>query len=292
MNRMKAAGSVGAALLICAASPSMLRAQQRPAGQTPAAQGPVTPRPTTMPQEPPRGQAVMSTRRSGALQGFSVVLVVGDLQGTSATDDVPIAARKALTDMREFLPYKSYRLLDAGWLMCCGERPGPTPSERRPSSEPSNLALRGPDDQEYELRLSSSRVENARVFVQFALVGAGAAMATASTSTTRTLQRRLADLEDKAEVLQKQIADAKRRVEVGVASGAELPEWSSSSAPINARPPSCGSVSSRPRRSGPAPLVGRANGSRDPPSSTRASRWTSAKPSSSAPRGREARPRR
>jgi len=51
-------------------------------------------------------------------QGYSVVLVLGDMQGTSATDgNVPAAARKALADMKDFLPYKSYRLLDAQWIL-------------------------------------------------------------------------------------------------------------------------------------------------------------------------------
>jgi hypothetical protein len=39
-----------------------------------------------------------------APQGFSVVLVLGELQGTGAADNVPPAARKALTDMKDFLP--------------------------------------------------------------------------------------------------------------------------------------------------------------------------------------------
>jgi hypothetical protein len=159
------------------------------------------------------------------LQGFSVVLVMGELQGTNATDDVPIAARKALTDMREFLPYKSYRLMDAGWLMCCGER-SPSP-ERRSSETPSartvsTLALRGPDEQEYELHLTASRTDASRVFVQFNLLGT--IPLSADTVNARTNQRRIADLEDKSELLRKQIADARKRVEVGVAPGSEIPK--------------------------------------------------------------------
>src|SRR5262245_44842783 len=46
-------------------------------------------------------------------QGFSVVLVLGDIQSAASSDDLPLAARKALTDMKDFLPFKSYRLLDA-----------------------------------------------------------------------------------------------------------------------------------------------------------------------------------
>jgi hypothetical protein len=227
MNRINPVALASAALVAaCAAMPYPASAQMVPQGAT-------TRPPTTAPNESPRPpQMVQGTRRpGGVLQGFSVVLVVGDLQGTSATDDVPIAARKALTDMREFLPYKSYRLLDAGWLMCCGER-APA-SERRPPTEApmarslSTLALRGPDEQEYELRLASGRAENARVFVNFTLIGSGtpvAATAAASATANRTLQRRIADAEDKTELLRKQIADAKRRVEVGVAPGSDIPK--------------------------------------------------------------------
>ena len=51
-------------------------------------------------------------------QGFSVVLVLGDLNsGSNADATVPPAARKALSDMKDFLPYKGYRLLDAEWIL-------------------------------------------------------------------------------------------------------------------------------------------------------------------------------
>ena len=80
-------------------------------------------------------------------QGFSVVLVLGDIQGASTPDDVPPAARKALVDMRDFLPFKSYRLLDAAWMMCCGQQS----SSGWGSSQ--SMVLRGPDESEYELKL-------------------------------------------------------------------------------------------------------------------------------------------
>jgi hypothetical protein len=55
------------------------------------------------------------------IQGFHVVLVVGETQPGSAapSDDLPAGARKALADMAEFLPYKHYRVLDAQWSSCC-----------------------------------------------------------------------------------------------------------------------------------------------------------------------------
>ncbi|HEU4937766.1 MAG TPA: hypothetical protein VFT39_15005 [Vicinamibacterales bacterium] len=75
-------------------------------------------------------------------QGFSVVLVLGEMQGTGTAENVPPAARKALVDMKDFLPYKSYRLLDSQWTLCCGQ---------------STIAtrLRGVDEQDYELELDT-----------------------------------------------------------------------------------------------------------------------------------------
>jgi hypothetical protein len=49
-------------------------------------------------------------------QGFSVVLLLGEPQGSIPTDGLSAQARKALTDIREFLPYKGYRVLDTQWV--------------------------------------------------------------------------------------------------------------------------------------------------------------------------------
>jgi hypothetical protein len=116
------------------------------------------------------GTTAQTARASDAvLQGFSVVLVLGDLQGTAATDDVPQAARKALTDMRDFLPYKSYKLLDASWVMCCaqlGRRGGPGSPALRQQANVQQL-LRGPEDQEYELQLRAHQLDDGRISVSF-----------------------------------------------------------------------------------------------------------------------------
>jgi hypothetical protein len=96
-------------------------------------------------------------------QGFSVVLVQGDLQAVNATDDVPPAARKALADMRDFLPYKSYKLLDAAWVLCCGGHGYPR------SLGDVVTQLRGPEDREYELTLSATIMDSPRVNVRFLL---------------------------------------------------------------------------------------------------------------------------
>jgi hypothetical protein len=75
------------------------------------------------------------------VQGFSVVLVLGDVQGAASTDPMPSGARAALADMKDFLPYKSYRVLDTAWIQ---------------GSSGMHLArsrVRGPDNQGYQLSL-------------------------------------------------------------------------------------------------------------------------------------------
>lgn len=116
------------------------------------------------------------------IQGFGVVLLLGDTQASSSPDNVPISARKALSDMRDFLPYKSYQVLDVQWTRCCGS--------------PTTSRLRGADDQDYELQVRSNPAADGRLFVQFLLREPG---------TGDTLEKSLSDshprnLEAKAEV--------------------------------------------------------------------------------------------
>ena len=70
-------------------------------------------------------------------RGFSVVLLLGETQAASSGDSLPPAPalRKALADVKDFLPYKSYRVLDSQWL-----RGGST-------------RMKGLDDQEYDVDL-------------------------------------------------------------------------------------------------------------------------------------------
>jgi hypothetical protein len=85
------------------------------------------------------------TAQSTGTQGFSVVLVLGDLQDGSTPDNIPPAARAAIGDLRDFLPYKSYRVLDTAWIL------GSTTQLYRASSR-----LRGVDNQTYDVSLTSS----------------------------------------------------------------------------------------------------------------------------------------
>lgn len=75
-----------------------------------------------------------------AIHGFSVALVLGEMQGGSTADSLPVGAKKALADLRDFVPYKSYRLLDTQFIRCCASKGGtPIVSGR----------LRGLDEQQY-----------------------------------------------------------------------------------------------------------------------------------------------
>jgi hypothetical protein len=69
------------------------------------------------------------------VQGYSIVLVQGDMQGGTAAEGVPKAAQQALTDMKDFLPFKSYSLLDSGWVL---------------GSSSSQTRLRGPSGQDLQ----------------------------------------------------------------------------------------------------------------------------------------------
>lgn len=206
-----------------AASSAGVRAQQPPT-PTPARPSQTTARPDMTPPPPAPGRGPRAT----VPQGFSVVLVLGDIQSAASSDDVPLAARKALADMKDFLPFKSYRLLDAAWVMCCGPMAG---GERRPAAQSTHPALlsqqltqmlRGPDEQEYELKLSS-RMESSQVMVRFTLLGsATAGEASNESAQMRQMTRRIADLKDQATLLEKTIQDTRKKVEVGVTSGENI----------------------------------------------------------------------
>jgi hypothetical protein len=145
MRSSRALTLVMALTVMSGAGSVVLRAQQTSSGQAAT----------------PTGRAMgAQTRgpREGHVrpQGFSVVLVLGDLRAAAGEEDVPPAARKALADMKDFLPYRSYRLLDAAWILCC-------------SSSRAITRLRGPDEHEYEVEIESGSVDLNRASVRFVL---------------------------------------------------------------------------------------------------------------------------
>ncbi|OFW03577.1 MAG: hypothetical protein A3H96_20295 [Acidobacteria bacterium RIFCSPLOWO2_02_FULL_67_36] len=173
---------------------------------SPQAQLPAQPHPTqntgaqatSVPPQPARAIPGQAGRRPGdddrrGPQGFSVVLVLGSMQ-PGGQDDVPPAARKALADMKDFLPYKSYKLLDTQWSLCCGHGGGGSISR-----------LRGPDDQDFELRLEAGVAgggENRAVInVRFNLTEPTTSRADDTDAATRA---RVADLERQLAALRAQ----------------------------------------------------------------------------------------
>jgi len=70
--------------------------------------------------------------------GFSVILLVGDNQPAAGGDNLPPApgVRKALADVKDFLPYKSYRVFDTQWM------------------QKGSARMKGLDEQEYEVEIT------------------------------------------------------------------------------------------------------------------------------------------
>jgi hypothetical protein len=133
-------------------------------------------------------------------QGFSVVLVLGDGQSTTVADNVPGAARKALADMKDFLPYRGYRLLDAQWIL---------------GSQRSTSRLRGPDDQEYQLTLRTTQLAGGRVSVVFQLQESSAlTMIGPRDAADETAARKAEEMELQARLgrLQAELAAMKQRL--------------------------------------------------------------------------------
>ena len=135
-------------LLACAPAVDQQSARQAPQGQPPAERA-STRRPFGTPSEM-------------GLQGYSVVLVVGDMQGggsAGASDTVPAAARKALSDMQAFLPYKRYQLFDATWMLCCGMFRQTTAGR-----------MRGPDERDLGYAIETlGPTEDGKLLVRFVL---------------------------------------------------------------------------------------------------------------------------
>lgn len=129
-------------------------------------------------------------------QGFSVVLVLGDMQSASASDTVPPAARKALADMKDFLPYKGYRLLDAQWIL---------------GSERATTRLRGPDEQEYQLTLRSGISAVGKLRVTFQLQDAGAVPLYADGRELDQRRAQLAEAQARLKQLEREAASLRER---------------------------------------------------------------------------------
>ncbi len=163
------------------------------------------PKPERAQQEKQRVRLTPTERgKLPAPQGFSVVLVLGEMQGTGTAESVPPAARKALVDMKDFLPYKSYRLLDSQWTLCCGRSVNAT-------------RLRGLEDQDYDLELDPEASEtsgkwNVRFSLREVLAGPARGNSAGSGNTitsdrAATLATQRAELEAKLKSLKDRYND-------------------------------------------------------------------------------------
>ena len=74
------------------------------------------------------------------VQGYSIVLVQGDMQSASSAEGLPKAAQQALSDLKDFLPYKTYALLDSGWVL---------------GSSSAQTRLRGPSGQDLQASVTA-----------------------------------------------------------------------------------------------------------------------------------------
>jgi hypothetical protein len=158
-------GALVSIAVLAAGTPNVARAQEPALAQASTQPAQTAAPATPVAQTPVERRVDVRVDKTRMMpQGFSVVLVLADIQAASGPDDVPPAARKALADMKDFLPYKSYKLLDAAWMLCCG-----------PGSGEVTSRMKGPEDQDYELRLSASQsreqqnLDSARVYVRFSL---------------------------------------------------------------------------------------------------------------------------
>ena len=92
------------------------------------------------------------------LQGFSIVLVLGEVQDGAPADNIPAAARAALGDLRDFLPYRSYRVLDTAWVLASSA-----------TRQAVGSRLQGPDEQSYEITLDRMPVGASSLQVGFVM---------------------------------------------------------------------------------------------------------------------------
>jgi len=160
-----------------------------------------------------------STPAALGIHGFSVVLVVGSIAGPAAasSDAVPESAKKALADMKDFLPYKRYQLLDAAWMMCCA-------SARTGVSG----RVRGPDERDYRYQVDPINVSGTKLDMRFTIremtpstiseAARGRVSDTAKLEHSRQLYEAIRE-RDETEV---QVRNMRQKVEVGLLQPSEL----------------------------------------------------------------------
>ena len=99
---------------------------------------------------------------TSGLQGFGVVLVLGDVQDGPTSDNIPPGARTALADLKDFLPYRSYRVLDTAWVLASST-----------TQQAVTSRLRGLDEQDYEVELDRMPVSPSSLQIRFRMAEPG-----------------------------------------------------------------------------------------------------------------------
>lgn len=168
---------------------------------------------------------------SSTISGFNIVLVVGETQPSkqATAEELPAGARKALSDMREFLPYKHYRVLDMQWSSCCGTAAKTQVTGRLqgligvPGQNGATNLLARP----YAFTVTATAsMQNLPVrFVLHVDEAAGSGRAGASSDhgagyaeRQREHERQRADLKAEIETLELSIRTTQQRIEVGMMS--------------------------------------------------------------------------
>jgi hypothetical protein len=160
------------------------------------------------------------------ISGFSVVLVLGETQssGSAATETLPEGAKRALNDMREFLPYKNYRVLDAQWTSCCSPRSTTTVAGRL-QGVVGNIGPNGAvtlSPRGYAFSIAAS-VSGMNIPVRFVLAQEDTnRRGSESVDRSRELERERQDLQAEIESVRAQVNETQKRVDVGVSSATEL----------------------------------------------------------------------
>lgn len=87
-------------------------------------------------------------------------LMAASKAGNTDLTDLPGNTRKAIEDIKDFLPFESYRILDTSLVRAL------VPSHRGVSRGPSRIFMRGPDDSKLEVQMSLAAGEGeSEVFV-------------------------------------------------------------------------------------------------------------------------------
>ena len=186
----------------------------------------------SQPVRPPSEREQLAATRQ--VQGFNIVLVLGETQlgsGVEGSEDIPPGARKALADMREFLPYKHYRVLDTQWTSCCAGLNSVLAGQLRGIA----LGRAGGSsfvDRQYSFELTVNNLSQG-LSVRFALSDKAAVSSQPSeTDQARqmALQRQVAlqverqELKDQIATMELRVQEAEKKVAVGAIASLELRE--------------------------------------------------------------------